>query len=310
MIRFVMPEEGLTGSEQVLQLHGQFDAFLNSEALGELFDLLGVDRHTIARRYDSRQMPGGGVRETQAIAPLEALEGCRDALYPLLRELGYLDINRPLHSEYSHVLLLGGSLNACFVRAEYAREWIGPAVRAVDGLACYRPINPIERGRSAFSSPCDTEFGVMADAFVSAFHLPASGWEDVFHGDRNLNRISCVRTCTVSSGSRQYRVFAAPSTQPELRRADTGDSLLYYLEQTQLQPSDSLLAITHNIHCNRQFIQLAYELLKHRSGVYLDVIGCVPDDKIVTRESYNPALYIQELISTLDWIERFESRFC
>ncbi|MBR0342290.1 MAG: hypothetical protein IJH64_08610 [Oscillospiraceae bacterium] len=66
------------------------------------------------------------------------------------------------------------------------------------------------------------------------------------------------------------------------------------------------MAITDNRYCNRQFLQLAGLLL---SGcpvpVGLDVVGCRDDRDIVTLDEYDPFQYLQDLISILDWIERF-----
>lgn len=145
----------------------------------------------------------------------------------------------------------------------------------------------------------------MSESFTELFQLPPASGEDEFHGDRNLNRISCVRS--FSDSRRCYRIFAAPSSQPELRRADTGDTMQFYLKHCPLQQSDSVLAITNNQYCNRQFVQLAYQLIKEKSPARLDVIGCTRDERITPPERYDPFRYLQTLIGLLDWIERFEA---
>lgn len=43
----------------------------------------------------------------------EEKQKCFLPLYPLFKELGFIDINRPLRNENSHVIVLGGSINAC-----------------------------------------------------------------------------------------------------------------------------------------------------------------------------------------------------
>ena len=305
MFRFTMPDPSLPFPEVLESLRMQFEAFEHSDALQELFALLAVDRRTLGEVYGGRAAAGGGVRELQELRPLEALEQYREALYPLFRELGLVDINRPLHEDYSRILVLGGSLSACRSRTAAAARWVTPAVRRVDGLSCYRPINPVERRACAFQSSSDTEFGVLSDAFVSVFGLSGQP-EDQFHGDRNLNRISCVRTFAGAGGECSFRVFAAPSTQPEERRADTGDTLRFYLQQTPAGPSDSLLAVTNNRHCSGQFLQLAYDLCREGCPVRLDVIGCFSDQDVTRADQYDPYLYLQELIRILDWIDRFD----
>ena len=305
MIRFTMPDPALSLSEQKALLRGQFDAFLRAPALRELFALLGVDRHTLGARFNGRRGQDGAVRETQELGPAAELEQLRAQLYPLLRELGFFDINRPLWPEHSHLLVLGGSLEACRSRTEAAAAWMTPSVRCVDGLGCFRPIHPRERNGAGGLSACETEFGALTESFASVFALPRA-WEDDFHGDRNLNAVSCVRTFSGAGDGRRFRVFAAPSAQPALRRADTGDSLLFCLREEGPGPSDTPLVLTNNRYCNRQFLQIAFLLMKQARPFRFDVIGCTPDERIPSRERYDPFQFLQDLIGVLDWIGRFE----
>ena len=305
MIRFTVPDPALPLPEQISQLRRQFDAFLHAPALQELFVLLHTDRHTIGKLYNGRQMPDGTVRETQELEPAAKLEGCRTELYPLLRELGFFTINRPLDREHSHILVLGGSLEACYTRTVCASAWMTPSVRYVDGLSCFRPIHPRERRQSSFCACCDTEFGAMSESFSEVFQLPPKTEEDAFCGDRNLNRISCVRSFSGPEQLPCYRIFAAPSTQPELRRADTGDCFLFYLKQAKILPSDSLLILTNNRYCNRQFLQIVYLMMQQKYPVRFDVIGCTPEERIPGCERYDPFQFLQDLIGVLDWIDRF-----
>ena len=305
MIRFTMPEPALPMREQITELKEQFDSFLRSEALSELFEVLKTDRDSFKNTYDTRRMPDGKVRETQELKSVESLEDVRKPLYPLLLELGFFTINKPLHPEHSRVIVPGGSLDTCFCRTKCAAGWVDSSTRFVDGLACYRPIHPRERMTSSFSSTGDTEFGVLSDSFQREFRLSFTPEEEVFCGDRNLNGISCIRTLHGEEKNRRFRIFAAPSSEPSLRRADTGDTMRFYLQHDKPEKTDSMLVITDNQYCNRQFVQFAYELMKNERPLSLDVIGCTPDERVVTCERYDPVHFLQGLIALLDWIERF-----
>lgn len=304
MFRFIMPDPSLPFPVILESLRTQFDAFLRSEPLRELFSVLGTDSGRLRQDYNGRTAASGAVRETMELSPSKALEDRRAELYPLFSELGFIGINRPIRSGHSHILVLGGSLDACHDRSLCAARFAGEETETIDGLACYRPVSPGERASSSFRSGCETEFGAMADSFSAVFGLAGEEVSEAFAGDRNLNRISCVRT--TRSDSRTYRVFAAPSKQPELRRADTGDSLLFYLEHTPLTPEDSLLAVTNNRYCNRQFLQLVWQFLRAGQPVRFDIIGCFPDERLTSPERYDPFQYLQDLIGILDWIERFD----
>lgn len=300
-----MPSHTLPAATRERLLKEQMEAFLRSDALAEMLDLLNTDRDGIGCDYNGRAGKDGRVLETQVIEPVEALEPLREKLYPLIDELGFLRINTPLAERHSRVLVLAGAFNACFTNTIAAAEWKDPSTLSVDGLSCYRPINPKERATSTFASSSDTEFGVTADAFSNVFGLAEGGFRDVFTSDRNLNGISCIREFAAQPDGCLYRVHAAPSSEPGLRRADTADTFGFYVENAGVSPGESLLAVTSNRYCNRQFLQLAHYVVKNDLPVDLDVVGCFTDERVMSLERYDPFQYVQDLIGILDWIGRF-----
>ena len=307
MIRFTMPDSSLSREEQTDILNKQFAAFMKSDDLSGICSLLGCDPDSLGELFGARKSGGGRVIEEQAMKSRAELEDLRYGLYPLLRELGALDINEPLNDDCSRIIILGGSLNACNIRALRAPSLVSGNTLSIDGIACYRPVNPVERSSSEFSSACETEFGVMAEAVANAFGLDPLKYEDDFASDRNLNSVSCVRTFHDAPDGRLYRVFAAPSTEPQLRRADTFDSLDYYLRKQPLSASEKLLFITGNRYCNRQFIQLASKMLSSGCRAGFDIIGCQSSRDIPSADQYDPTFFINDLAGTIDWIKRFSA---
>lgn len=305
MIRFTMPEGAMPQEDRKALLKEQLDGFLRADALRELLSVIGADQSSLPQMYGKRRKPSGGVMETQDMQRMPELEKHRDTLYPLFRELGFIDINTPRRRDHTRLLIYGGALGTCFDRTRCSARLLTERTVSVDALTCYRPINPVERTRSGTSSMADTEFGALTEAFRTVYGLDPSAWEDTFIGDRNLNSIACRRTYGYDTGNRAYRLFAAPSSQPQLRRADTGDCLSYYLRQDFPDETDSLLAITSNRYCNRQFIQTAYQLIHSGCRADFDIIGCLPDNCVSTADNYDPLQYLQDLIGILDWIERF-----
>ena len=302
VFRFIMPDKKLPAEERKQQLIEQMDEFLELEPLKEVMELLHTDLDNFKRDYDGRSKAGGKVVEMQVMNPVEEIEKLREKLYPLLVELGFFHINKPRFESNSRIIVLGGSFNACFKRTRCVAQWKDSSTISVDGLSCYRPINPKERRNSEFTSSAETEFGVLAEAFASTFDLTKDDFEEDFVSDRNLNSVSCIRKYGSS-----YRIYAAPSGAPELRRADTGDTLKFYKENAGISSDDSILAVTNNIFCNRQLLQLAHFIIEEGLAVDIDVIGYDSGDSIATAESYTPILYVQEIISILDWIDRFKA---
>ncbi len=305
MLRFYMPKSVIGRKDKAKAIREQLENFLVMEPLQDLLKILKVDIDSIGEVYNGRLKADGTVVETQELFPLGFLEEKRERLYPIFRELGFIDINKPLEEENSHIIVLGGSLTASFDRTAYAKKWIDDKTRCVDALACFRPVNPSERSTSVGFSR-DTEFGVLSESFVRVFELTESEATERFKGDRNLNSVSCIKEYKKNGEKRKYRIIAAPSSEPHLRRADTGDTLKFYMESAEtVKPGDRLLFVTNNRYCNRQFLQLAYQMIKEDFPGSIDTIGCFSDERITGVNSYDPFQYLQDLIGIIDWIYRF-----
>ena len=303
MLRFTIPEHINDFKKQCEFLYEQLDGFFRSDVLRELFSVLETDEETIEDRYGARKKADGRVVEVQELGGIESLEPVRERLYGIFRELGFTDINKPASGRWDRVVILGGAQNAIYTRVKGALNFINPSVRSIDGISCYRPISPIERGKSGFKAASDTEFGVMSEVFCSELPVVLTGYTDRFTGDRNINSISNIRlfqTGTVS-GSQEYRIYVAPSSEPGIRRADTGDSVWFYLDEDGAAPDDRLLFITRNIYCNRQFLQMFYYMMKRHHINSFDVVGCLSDDELERKDDYEILKYIQEVIALLSW---------
>ena len=310
MTRFTMPDTSLPINEQRDLLREQFNKFLCCDAIKDILSILNTDLHEIKTIYNGRTLQGGKIRESMEFNDDNRLEKYRHELYAPLKELGSFDINTPISNKNSHIIILGGSLTSCYNRTNYALNWINKDTKQIDGLSCYRPISPKERKGISQDRMGDTEFNAMSYAFIQTFNLQESIITDEFVSDRNINRISNILTISNDNASEKdiiYRVLAAPSTEPNLRRADTSDTINYYLNNSKLDKNSSILAITDNRYCNRQFIQLASTMLNSNVSYYLDIIGCFRGDKITTIDNYNPYQYIQDTISLIDLIEKFNS---
>lgn len=304
MFRFKMPDMTLPIREQAELLKEQFNSFIKSDALSDILSILDTNLNGICVEYNARVLKNGKVREIQEIGHNDSLDDYRNELYHLFKELGLLGINKPLTNCHSHIIVLGGSFNSCHVRTSVVKDIIDDSTLFIDGLACYRPINPVEKVNLSPNLSCDTEFATMTEAFIHTFSLKNANVSEDFVSDRNINSISNIRTFK-TDGNLTYRIMAAPSGEPDKRRANTADTLKFYMDNTTLDSTSSVIATTNNLHCNRQFIQLTYEMLKSGRTFNIDVVGCSSDDRIKTIDEYNPYQFVQELIATIDWINKF-----
>ncbi len=309
MIRFIMPGPGLERPVRIKELKEQMDAFIKSDALATLLDALDTDIDDISHKYNARAKKDGRVLETQEIKSIPDLSSRKDELYPLFDELGFFRINRPVSMDHTRILILSASLKTTYLKTASSANWITPNVVSVDALSCFRPINPVERIDTGCTIKSDTEFGCASDSLSQIYRIPADGWEDDFSGDRNLNSISCIRKSREPEAGPLIRVFAAPSSEPSIRRADTGDTLKFYMKNSGIREGELFLAVTSNRYCNRQFLQLAYQIIKEDRHIGFDVIGNYEDEELVALKDYDPCQYIQDVIAMLDWTKRFKEEF-
>ena len=305
MIRFNLPVQGTGFTEKTEMLSSQIHEFLESDVLSEALSVMGVDRTTVFDKFNNRSGLDGKVIESQYLEKVKIRPETSQRMYFLFRELGFIDINKPVIHHPSRIVILGASYRATWDRTCAAARWKDEHTKSVDGLGCYRPISPIERSavKEPYSS-AETEFGVLSDAILSCFQLDGSEVIDDFHGDRNLNRIHCVRAIDNRESECKYRVFSAPSTEPDVRRADTADTIQYYLDRTE--PDDSMLFITNNRYCNRQFLQIVYEMLRRNQLFPMDIIGCFDDENLVSEDDnrYDVMQYMLDIVAMLDWSKR------
>lgn len=310
MIRFTMPDTSLPIDDQKQLLREQFNEFISCDAMNDILSILHTDIYDIRTSFNGRVLPNGKVIETLEFPDDKRLIKYRTELYSPLKELGTFDINKPISNKHSHIVILGGSLRATYNRTKYASNWITKDTKYIDGLACYRPIGTKERIGVSKEKKGETEFGAMSEAFIQTFNLQNYTITDDFVGDRNLNSISNIRTFSNSKVSQKnvnYRILAAPSTAPDLRRADTSDTMKFFLSKSNLDKNSSILAITTNRYCNRQFLQLVTEMLSSNVSYYLDIIGSLDDEHVDTIDNYNPYQYIQDIIAMINLIEKYNN---
>lgn len=120
---------------------------------------------------------------------------------------------------------------------------------------------------------------------------PFGGSEIRTYRDSPVGRDSSVDRIIVAS---------APSRQPSLRRADTGDTYFWFAEQlARLEAGQRVLAITTGIYRTSQHAA-ALRLLALPYGVEIDTVGHVPARGEATlRQAFSPTKYLLEVRSTV-----------
>ena len=317
MVRFIMSECDITKSERIKLLNAQFDEFLTSNGFREYLNILNINSCELEeiyeelKTYNTRKGADGQIRESQ-VAPLnEVLEANRETLFPLYKEFGLVDINKPLNDAYRHIVVLGGSANANFDRVEAAKRLASDTVSNVTALSCFRPIPPGEMKalkKEDRKGAYETEFGSLDMALNMSFDMQE--YDDGvrrFDYPRNINLAYRIKTYKDPEG-RTIRLFASPSKNIDAR-ASTYDTCVHFLDNTSFKEGERILLITNNQYCNYQFLTFLVALLESDKNITFDIVGCSDDDHLVNSEKYNTNQFFGDILSELEWIIRFKTEF-
>jgi len=255
-----------------------------------------------AEHWDFR---GGGERDQARRVEFD--ESTSTAILDAVAELGLRRDTWPRFTEYDHLVVLGGLIGGCLARTQYAAELIrrGIDVAEINAIGGFRIMDEAERNRAAdLGAPgCRFELDGLVAALRIVFDaerlttIDSGGDPDVApHRSWSI----AENDVTFEGGQRVLRAAAGPSSDPERRRADTGDSMRFWAEKAaKVRPGDRLLVVTSPRfvpfqHCD------AVRILGLGYGCAIDTVGMrtewLPD--MLSMSEPTPDQYLQELRST------------
>jgi hypothetical protein len=218
--------------------------------------------------------------------------------------LGLVDPAPPARSAYAHLVVLGGLAHACVRRVAYAAHLLraGLTVRGeVAVLGSFRPLSEWERATLADAGlPADeTEVDVLDTAVRRVFGVAAPAEQagvDAGHPHHSWSS----RTYR-PVGLPPVRVLAAPSSEPDRRRAHTADTQRFWAGHVRLAPGDEVLTVTAPIYVPFQHCD-ALRTLALPYGCDIDTVGVDPavaDVAVLPEQTLTPGRYLQEIRSAI-----------
>ena len=216
------------------------------------------------------------------------------------KALGLAESRPPALDEYEHILVLGGLVRACVVRARYAALLIHQDLNArnVCALGGFRPLRGDELELlSVLGIEADNEFGAMIEGVRQAFGETGE---------------ICYENPTADSGNSDWQiarfgsndrlsVIAAPSSEPAVRRANTRDSYRWWAAERQADLRGAhILVITTTIYVPYQGAG-ATEVLSFEYGADVETVGVPPQLADLGRHTqiFRPDQYLQEVRSAI-----------
>lgn len=260
--------------------------------------LAGLDEFS-ARHWDFR---GGRERpeaREPALAPATAAQVVTAAT-----TLGLVRPEAPALPRYAHLLVLGGLASACLRRVAYAAHLLRHGVQVageVAVLGSFRPLSAAERRvlADAEVTDADTEVDALDAAVRLAFEVARPAQEDGVDAG-HPHRSWSSRTYR-PPGFPPVRVLAAPSSEPQHRRAHTADTQRFWAGHARLSPGDQVLLVTHPIYVPFQHCDALRTLaVPYDAGI--DTVGvdpALPGPVRLPEPTLTPGRYLQEIRSAI-----------
>jgi hypothetical protein len=210
---------------------------------------------------------------------------------------------RPPRNRYEYCLVLGGLVRACATRPLWAAQLVddGVALHTVAAVGALRQLSSDERdlARPSALAHAETEFEALDEGIRHAFHLAGMAEVEGGHREGDPNRSWLIHRYRADNDL-HIDVVAAPSTEPDVRRANTADAYLWWAERiAKLQPDHRVLLVTSSIYVPFQHAD-AVRVLALNYGCGIDTVA-VPSSITagMAEQTFTPANYLQEIRSTI-----------
>lgn len=251
-------------------------------------------------------------RERHETAPQPLDPGQERAVTEAALALGLGADLKPRLDHYTHVLVLGGLVASCVYRTRFAAEILADGTRAdhVTGVGGFRPLGAPDLESAARSGlHCGAfEVDAIEASLKRAFALDGEPETDAA-GDPRREPGRSWKVTTYRSGPMTVRAVAAPSSQPDRRRADTVDTCRFWAaEVADLAPGDSVLVVTSAPYTAFQHCDaIAHMGLPY--GVAIDTVGIDPATlpEPHFRKAHTASGYLQEVRSTIRSLRRLQA---
>jgi hypothetical protein len=297
------------GRNELLELAAAFGASRDSDLLKDspqAFDEFAGKHWDFRMGNERDRTPLRSLDTEQVIATMSTASA-----------LGFVKTAPPRREHYDAILILGGLVDACFLRTAYAAHLISDGITA-DEIAALSARRPLGNREIAIAESIDCravdEYEAMIAAIRSAFDLinvkvsRKDGTESEYPFDSwattalSLGREGEVKTPRCASIS----VLAAPSASPE-RRANTSDTYNFWIRQSHLSPVQTVLIVTTSIYVMYQGC-VAMLNLGLRHNLYVETVGVPNDWGIGEFSRLWPAQgYLQEIRATIGALVRLRS---
>jgi hypothetical protein len=214
-----------------------------------------------------------------------------------VEQLGLCDYAPPQERSYDWVLVLGGLATGCHRRTEHLVRLLTEGIIETDGiclLGSFRDLRKDELTSSTqFASRATTEADLLLELATREFRSERA-WTVEVDGDRTVTpRVAQLHAWR--AGKPEVHVFAARSSQPEQRAANTADTYEQAAHALMFPPKARLLLVTTHLYALYQHFD-AVRVLGLPHQLCVETIGTPPR---AGGRIWPATWYLQEVRSTL-----------
>ena len=281
-------------SDSMRRLIRMFDGSLLSEKLGRDRKADIDEVHDFVKRWDFR-----GGKERWEVVDDSFVNDNKETILAEAALLGMTNVIDP-QTEPDYILPLGGARMANYDRPMMAKivvDKYGYGDKTIVALSGTRPLNDTERPYLEKYAPEDaaTEYDAISAGLEKVFSLEK--YEEEYSNNKNPNLCSAVRKYSNKYKGSNIYSLAAPSSDPDNRRANSYDTFKYLLEHFNIGNGDKLLLVTSCIYVPFQYLK--FMNLAIDGGFEVDCIGTNFPGSISMSK---PSNYLQEIKGTIDAI--------
>lgn len=231
------------------------------------------------------------------------------AVFDGINMLGLKNVSIPCFDFYDYILVLGGARMACLYRTKYAGELITKmkqAPRAVVMLSGMRLVSETERNMTDSYAPnALTEFDLINAGAGQSFALSGE-YEEIKYMNPDMNKSWAIRTYLDLQYKFQIQSMCGPSSNPELRRANSADTFAFFSERQQVKSGSRVLMVTSQIYVPYQQME-AIRSLAIPNNIYVETVGFPTEWNVNQQGMMRTVNYLQEIRSTIQAINRYLS---
>jgi len=212
-------------------------------------------------------------RERDSISQFELTSAQTDIVLAQAPDLGLAGRETPSRRRYDTMIMTGGMVRAGIVKPRFAAQLLA------DGLECehilflggFRPFSPDETMLArAIGVEADDEFGAMLTGLQRAFG--PLGEPETIEGIGDTRHSSWRQLVWRRPGMPRLSVLAAPSSDPEHRRANSADTYRFWAGERRTAAELSVLQVTTPIYVPYQSA-VAVDILGVDHGLAVETVG-------------------------------------